>query len=90
MFHVLEEGLSYHEVKLPQPFSLKELQQFSPDVEKPEVIHGESAYELLQKIGDKKHPSKSGKKDSFSTTALLSTLKFLQKTILHSPAINIT
>ena len=48
--HVLEEGLSYQEVKLPQPFSLKELQQFTPDVEKPELIHGESAYELLQKL----------------------------------------
>lgn len=51
--HVLDEGLSYHEVRLPQPFLLKELQQFTPEVEKPEVIHGESAYDLLQKIGDR-------------------------------------
>ena len=27
--HVLDEGLSYHEVRLPQPFLLKELQQLS-------------------------------------------------------------
>ena len=52
--HVLDEGLSYHELKSPQPFSLQELQRFSPKTDEETVkIHGECVYELLQKIGDR-------------------------------------